>query len=164
MTRPRRIWTGLVLLTPLIAALVLSGCSVPRSGASATSEVGGCASVLPLARHAVRGQGTLTLIRRVDKDQIAAITTEVGAIAPPPPSPPSGTRPPPQPPPTDATTGQPLPKTCVVVYRGHYPTGTVDGTGPSASSGQYAIIVLRVRHPAVDRVFVVDQLPAGLPR
>lgn len=147
--RPRALLVGLAL------AVVCAGCSAPGGGA-ATSNDAACAAVLPLAREVVHGQGTLTLIRRINRDDADTLSREAG-VAPPPPPP--GPRPP-KPPPTDTPAGPPAPKTCLVVYQGSYPPGAIPQASPPAVGGQYALIVLRVRHPALDRVLVTDQLPA----
>jgi hypothetical protein len=36
----------------------------------------------------------------------------------------------------------------------------VPGASPPAVSGHYALVVLRVRHPAVSRILVTETLPA----
>jgi hypothetical protein len=50
----------------------------------------------------------------------------------------------------------------LVVYRGNYPVGTIAGASPPAVGGHYALIILRVRHPAVERILVTDHLPKGV--
>jgi hypothetical protein len=144
--------TGLALACALAAA-----CSGPRSGASATSGVSGCAAVLPLARSVVHDEGTLTDVRRISRNQADALSRQLGVqpTAPPRPHPavPNLHRP---------VRSPGWPHACLVVYRGNYPAGTIAGASPPAVSGRYALIVLRVRHPAVNRVLVTDRLPPGL--
>ena len=137
-------------------ALLLAGCAGPRSDAT-TNDVSGCAAVLPLARDVVHGHGTLTAIRKISRADLETLTREVGAT-PPPPTVRHPPRPPVANPPRDAAnpTGPALPKTCLIVYQGHYPPGAVTGASPPAVAGDYALIVLRVRHPEVTRVLDPD--------
>jgi hypothetical protein len=143
--------TRSALRPAVLAALIIAvtvGCAGPRGGATA-SDAAGCAAVLPLARDAVHARGTLILVRKVNADDIDAITREAGVVppapAPRPARPPSGHDPAPR---------SPLPRTCLVVYQGDYPAGTV-----APAAGSYAVIILRVRHPAIDRVLVTTRLP-----
>ena len=139
-----------------IVLVVAAACSGPRSGASATTDVSGCAAVLPLARTIVGDQSTLTLIRRINQADVDALARQF-AIAPtasPPPHSvrrgfhlPAGTR---------------VPKTCLIVYQGNYPPGAITAASPPAVAGRYTLMVLRVRHPSIDRVLVTDRLPANL--
>jgi hypothetical protein len=139
-----------------IALALAAACSGPRSGASATSDVSGCAAVLPLARNIVHGQGTLILIRRINQADADAIARKLGVTPAAPPQPPADHRPPHPP----ARTKQP--KTCLIVYHGSYPQGTITSASPPAVAGHYALMVLRVRHPSIDRILVTDTLPPGL--
>lgn len=143
-------------------SLLVAGCAGPRSDAT-TSDVSGCAAVLPLARDVVHGHGTLTEIRKISRADLDALTREAG-VTPPPPTVRHPPRPPAANPPRPAAanpTGPPLPKTCLIVYQGHYPPGAVSGATPPALAGDYALIVLRVRHPSVTRVLLTDRLPAA---
>jgi hypothetical protein len=133
-----------------------AACSGPRSGASATSEVSGCAAVLPLARDIVHDEGTLSLVRRISKDEADALSRKLGATPPAPPRS-SIASPGPHPP-----ARLRWPKSCLVVYHGSYPPGTIAGASPPAVAGHYTVMVLRVRHPSVDRILVTDTLPPGL--
>ncbi|MBV8996507.1 MAG: hypothetical protein JO287_23025 [Pseudonocardiales bacterium] len=146
--RPTAVVAGLVVACTLTAA-----CSGPRSGASATGEVSGCAAVLPLARSIVHDEGTLTEVRRISRSDADALSRELGVVPP------------------RSRTGLPgphhpirpgWPHACLVVYRGNYPAGTIAGASPPAVTGRYALIVLRVRHPAVERILVTDHLPPGV--
>ncbi|HEY6425045.1 MAG TPA: hypothetical protein VIY28_17755 [Pseudonocardiaceae bacterium] len=141
-----------------LAACSVTACSGPRSGASVTGDVSGCAAVLPLARDIVHGQGTLTVVRRINKADADALTRKVGATSPPP-APPHATSTPARPPARARA-----PQTCLVVYRGDYPPGAIAGASPPAAAGHYALIVLRVRHPAVDRILITDTLPPEIHR
>lgn len=152
MTALRR-WRPAVVAGFMIAAILTAACSGPRSGASATGEVSGCAAVLPLARSIVHDEGTLTEVRRISRSDADALSRELG-VAPP-----------------RSRTGLPSPHrpvrpgwphACLVVYRGHYPAGTIAGASPPAVAGRYALIVLRVRHPSVERILVTDHLPPGV--
>jgi hypothetical protein len=131
-------------------------CSGPRSGASVTSDVSGCAAVLPLARDIVHDQGTLTLIRRINKADADTLARKLGVTPAAPPQPHAPHRPPHP----SARTRQP--KTCLIVYHGSYPRGTITRASPPAVTGHYALMVLRVRHPSIDRILVTDTLPPGL--
>jgi hypothetical protein len=156
--RTVRRWRCAVVVVGLVMACILAGaCSGPRSGASATSGVSGCAAVLPLARSVVHDQGTLTEVRRINRSQADALSRQLGVK--------------PVAPPRSRTAAPDLhhrlrspgwPHACLVVYRGNYPAGTIAGAHPPAVAGRYALIVLRVRHPAVDRVLVTDHLPPGI--
>lgn len=139
-----------------ITLILAAACSGPRSGASVTSEVSGCAAVLPLARNIVQGQGTLTLIRRINQVDADALARKLGVTPAASPQPHADHQP--QHPP--ARTRQP--KTCLIVYHGSYPQGTITSASPPAVAGHYALMVLRVRHPSIDRVLVTDTLPRGL--
>ncbi|HEY2764132.1 MAG TPA: hypothetical protein VGJ13_09000 [Pseudonocardiaceae bacterium] len=140
-----------------ITLAVTAGCSGPRSGVSAISDVSSCAAVLPLAHDIVHASGTLTLVRRINKDQVDTLTRELGATAPPPAAHRTPLRSA-----IHVFGGLRTPKECLVVYRGVYPRGTIAGASPPAVAGRYALLVLRVRHPAVDRIFVTDTLPAAV--
>ena len=181
-----------------LLVLTLDGCASPGGGASAHNDVARCAAVLPMARDVVHGQGTLTLVRPVDRGDVDALTQQVGAVPPPPsgapgsavpgsavpgsavpgavkgagpsaangaepgnPAGPPGERPPK---PSVAQAGPPLPKTCVVVYRGNYPAGSIPHSLPAGASGQFALVIVKVRHPAVYRVLVTDTLPPSAKR
>lgn len=155
-------WRMVPAVVAGLALALVAACSGPRSGASATSEVSGCAAVLPLARDIVHDQGTLTLIRRINQADADALARKLGVTpATPPqhqPQPPSHTR----------HRGPYLPtrirqpKTCLIVYHGNYPRGMIARASPPAVAGHYALMVLRVRHPSIDRILVTDTLPAGL--
>jgi hypothetical protein len=152
-----------VALLAVLVAFVLTGCAAPGGGAPAHSDVARCAAVLPMARDVVHGHGTLTLVRPVDRSDVDALTREAGVDAPPAPvsKPPASPKPPK---PSQDQAGPPLPKACLIVYRGNYPVGSIPSALPPAHAGQYALIVVKVRHPAVDRVLVTDTLPASAAR
>lgn len=147
-----RWWRRAAVAGLVVACSLTAACSGPRSGASATSNVSSCAAVLPLARNVVHDQGSLTVVRRINRADADALSRKLGATPPAAPSP-AGPRRPVRP---------GWPKACLVVYRGNYPPGAISNASPPAVAGHYAIIVLRVRHPAVDRILVTDQPPAGL--
>lgn len=149
-------WRCAAVSSVAIALAVTAACSGPRSGASVTGGVSGCAAVLPLARHVVRDEGTLTKIRHISKADADALSRKLGATPPAPLRPHTGSPRPPRPNKSN------WPKACLVVYHGNYPAGTIVGASPPAVAGHYALIVLRVRHPSVDRILVTDTLPAGL--
>lgn len=204
----RPIVAGVCGLAALVVLLALDGCAAPGGGASAHSDIARCAAVLPLARDVVHGQGTLTLVRPVDRGDVDALTQQVGAVPPssstsgspgaavpgpsgvpgagPPGSGPSGEVAPGEvapggsneagphgpagapgerrPKPSVAQAGPPLPKTCVIVYRGNYPAGSIPQSLPPGASGQYALVIVKVRHPALYRVLVTDTLPPSAKR
>ena len=139
-------------------ALVLAGCAAPGGGAGTHNDVGRCAAVLPLAEAVLHGRGTLTVVRPVTRDDVDAISAQAG-VAPLP----KATRPPGPPPQRgqqDPGTGPPLPHACLVVYHGDYPAGSVPQALAPAVSGQYALVVARVRQPSVIRVLVLPTLPS----
>lgn len=139
-----------------IAFVLAAACSGPRSGVSATSDISSCAAVLPLANAIVHDEGTLTLVRRISKGDADALSRKLGATPPAPPQPhagPSGAHRP---------VRSRWPKACLVVYHGNYPPGTIVGASPPAVAGHYTLMVLRVRHPSVDRILVTDRLPSTL--
>ncbi len=143
---------GLAIVLALAAA-----CSGPGGGASA-SDVSGCAAVLPLARSIVHDRGTLTYIRRINHAEADALARKLGVTPTAPPHPHTGHRERHRP----ARTRIRQPQTCLIVYHGSYPRGTITSASPPAVAGHYALIVLRVRHPSIDRILVTDRLPSGL--
>ncbi|MGH3854439.1 MAG: hypothetical protein ACRDR6_13290 [Pseudonocardiaceae bacterium] len=150
----RAVLTGMVVVFGLAAA-----CSGPRSGASVTGEVSGCAAVLPLANRIVHDRGELTLVQRISKSDADALSSKLGARPPaPPPAPPRSHVRSPRP---HRVVHSRWPKACLIVYHGDYPPGTITGASPPAVSGHYTLIVLRIRHPAVDRILVADRLPSS---
>jgi len=144
-----------------LLAAALGGCSGPHAGApyrSVKEDIGSCAAVLPLARDSVGDRGTLVAIHPLRKGQADAITRAAGQS----PSPrPSRSAAPPAPTGTPRSSGAPKsPGACVVAYRGPYLAGQL----PSAprDAGRYAVLILRVRHPVVRQLLVVDRLPPGV--
>lgn len=151
-----RRWRRCVAVAGVALAFALaSACSGPRSGASVTGHVAGCAAVLPLARDVVHDEGTLTLIRRISKADADALSRKLGAT-------PLPKRPHARLPRRHSPAQSGWPKACLVVYHGNYPAGTIIGASPPAVAGHYALIVLRVRHASIDRILVTDRLPAGV--
>jgi hypothetical protein len=148
-------WRRAAVAGFVVVGTLTAACSGPRSGASATSNVSSCAAVLPLARNVVHDQGILTVVRRISRDDADALSRKLGAAPPAPPS--SAARSGPHRPVRPG-----WPKACLVVYRGNYPAGAISKASPPAVAGHYALIVLRVRHPAVDRILVTDQPPSDL--
>jgi hypothetical protein len=150
----RRSWFSSAVAAALaLAVAVVAGCSGPRSGVSAITDVSGCAAVLPLAREIVHDEGTLVLVRRISERDALTLSRQLAVPPPPPPARSHhgahfrwarGTNP------------------CLVVYRGDYPPGSIAGTSPPAAGGHYALLVLRVRHPLAERIWVTDRLPPGL--
>lgn len=112
--------------------------------------------MLPLARSIVHDEGTLTEVRRISRNDADALSRQLGVNPHAPPRSPIGLPNPHQPVRPD------WPRTCLVVYRGDYPLGTIAGASPPAVAGRYALIVLRVRHPSVERILVTDHLPPGV--
>ena len=141
----------------MVIALALAvGCSGPRSGASVTGKVSGCAAVLPLAREAVHDKGTLILIRHISRADADALSRKLGAQPPAARHPHTGLPRPSRP----VQAG--WPKACLIVYQGDYPLGRIVGASPPAVAGHYAYIVLRVRHPSIDRILVTDTPASSL--
>ena len=152
-------WTISAMAAGLAITLaVAAGCSGPRSGISAISDVSSCAAVLPLAHDIVHARGTLTLVRRINNGEVDTITRQLGATASP------AVHRTPVRLGIHVFAGLRTPKECLVVYHGVYPRGAIAGASPPAVAGRYAVLVLRVRHPTVDRIFVVDTLPAAVHR
>jgi hypothetical protein len=140
----------------VIALALAVGCSGPRSGASVTGKVSGCAAVLPLAREAVHDKGTLILIRHISRADADALSRKLGAQPPAARHPHTGLPRPSRP----VQAG--WPKACLIVYQGDYPLGRIVGASPPAVAGHYAYIVLRVRHPSIDRILVTDTPASSL--
>lgn len=140
----------------IIALALTVACSGPRSGASVTGKVSGCAAVLPLAREAVHDEGTLILIRHISRADADALSRKLGAQPPAPRHPHTGLPHPSRP----VQAG--WPKACLIVYHGDYPRGRIVGASPPAVAGHYAYIVLRVRHPSIDRILVTDTPASSL--
>ncbi|MGH3601541.1 MAG: hypothetical protein ACRDQH_14915, partial [Pseudonocardiaceae bacterium] len=97
----------------------------------------------------------LTLVRRISKDQADALSRTLGA------SPPIQ-RSHPRLPARHHLFQSGWPKACLVVYRGNYPPGMIAKASPPAVAGHYTLVVLRLRHPSVDRVLVTDRMPSNL--
>jgi hypothetical protein len=153
---PWRRWRRAAVAGLVIAGTLTAACSGPRSGASATGAVSGCAAVLPLARSIVHDEGTLTEVRRISRNEADALSRQLGVNPAAPVRPHVGQ-------PTPHRPVRPgWPHACLVVYRGSYPVGTIAGASPPAVGGHYALIVLRVRHPLVERILITDHLPAGV--
>lgn len=149
-------WRPAVVAGLLIACTLAPACSGPRSGASVTTEVSGCAAVLPLASRVVHDEGTLTEVRRISRNDADALSRQLGVNPRVPPRSHVGLPNPRHP------VRPSWPHACLVVYRGDYPLGTIAGASPPAVAGRYALIVLRVRHPSVERILVTDHLPPGV--
>jgi hypothetical protein len=147
------------LAVAVLLAAALTGCASPGGGASTRNDANRCAAVLPLANDVVHGQGTLTLVRPVDRADIEAITRQVGVVASRRPGASSSPRAP-----APSVKPPPGPKACLVVYRGNYPAGLIADAQPAGASGQYALVVLWVRHPAVERVLITNAVPASAHR
>lgn len=147
-----------VLAGGVIVFVLAVACSGPRSGASVTGEVSGCAAVLPLANRIVHDEGMLTLVRRISKSEADALSRDLGVT--PPAAPRSHAR--------SSRAHRPAqsrwPKACLVVYHGNYLRATIAGASPPAVAGHYTLIILRIRHPSVDRILVTDRLPRELSR
>lgn len=150
-----RSWRRATLVAGVVVVLA-AACSGPGSGASVTGKVAGCAAVLPLANDIVHDEGRLTLVRRISKSEADALSRKLGATPPAPPQPHGGA------PGLHRPVQVGWPKACLVVYRGDYPRGAIAGASPPAVAGQYTLMVLRVRHPSVNRILVTDRLPAPL--
>lgn len=150
-------WRPAAVAGLLIACTLAAGCSGPRSGASVTTGVSGCAAVLPLASSIVHDEGTLTEVRRISRNDADALSRQLGVNPQVPPHT-HGRLPNPRHPVRPSG----WPHACLVVYRGDYPLGTIAGASPPAVAGRYALIVLRVRHPSIDRILVTDHLPPGV--
>jgi hypothetical protein len=147
-------------LHALLLASLVAGCASPGGGASTNNDLNRCAAALPLAREVVHGNGTLILVRPISRAQVDAITREVGVKPSHAKHPTAPHRSPDGP---HKTPGKPPPgpKICLVVYRGTFDAAAIPQAQPAGAHGQYVLIVMRVRHSAVDRVLITDTLPAG---
>jgi hypothetical protein len=165
MTRHRRLRQ--VALAVLLTTLG-AGCAAPGGEASTNNDVNRCAAVLPLARQVVHGNGTLSLVRPINRVQIDALTRDVGASPPPAQNPTTQNPTTPHPPPTRPRIAPEIPrhdpKTCLVVYRGSFNAAAIPQAQPPQAHGQYLLIVLWVRHSTVDRVLITDSVPASARR
>ncbi len=135
-----------------LVAAALAGCSGPHAGApyrSVNQDVGSCAAALPLARDSVGDGGTLVAIHPLREGQAEAITQAAGKTPAPRPSPRA------QPPTTEMEPKNP--GTCVIAYRGPFRAGQVPLAPRDA--GRYAVLIVRVRHPVVRQLLLVDRLP-----
>lgn len=135
------------------ASGLLAGCSGPRSGSSAVSAVGGCATVLPLSRERVGDGPTLVSVHALRGHDLTRYLDELGA----PSAPSAGPAP-------DPAAGHDVdgpPRVCLVVYQGTFPDDVVQ-QAPPGSSGRYAFLFVEVRHPRVRTVLLGDELPAAL--
>jgi hypothetical protein len=150
-------------LGTLLLALLLAGCASPGGGASTDNDLNRCAAVLPTARQVVHGRGELALVRPINRGQLDTITQEVTAGQPVAGNPAHPHRPAPGTPHSAAKVPA-GPKTCLVVYRGSFDAAAIPKAQPPGAHGQYALIVLGVRHVSVNRVLITDTLPAGTHR
>ena len=138
-----------------LVAAALAGCSGPHAGApyrSVNQDVGSCAAVLPLAHDSVGDRGTLVAIHPLRKGQAEAITQAARKTPAPRPSPRAH-------PPTPEKKPK-GPGTCVIAYRGPYRAGQLPLAPRDA--GRYAVLIMRVRHPVVRQLLLVDRLPPGV--
>ena len=139
----------------LLAVTLVGACASPGGGASTDNDLNRCAAVLPQAREVVHAHGTLTLVRPVNHGQIDMIIRDAGGAPPTTGHPATAHRTPAGPHvPASATA-----KLCLVVYRGDFDAATIPGAEPAGAHGEYVLIVLRVRHPAVMRVLITDTVP-----
>jgi hypothetical protein len=138
----------------IVLALAVA-CSGPGGGAP-ESDVSGCAAVLPLARSIVHDRGTLSFVRRIKQADADALARQLGVTPTAPPQPHTRHRS------QHLSTRIRQPQTCLIIYHGSYPRGTITTASPPAVAGHYALLVLRVRHPSIDRILVTDRLPSGL--
>ncbi len=76
--------------------------------------------------------------------------------------PPTPTSPAP-PPPSRSEPADAPPRTCAIVYRGPFPAAALAEALPG-SSGDYAVVLLRVRHPESHTLVLVPVVPAPLRR
>lgn len=137
---------GLALL------VLLTGCVGPHGGVGdglVERDVDACAAVLPLALQSVGGQGRLVAIRPLKKGEGATILREAGVQTSPPRTPDAGQ--------TSKET-----KGCAIAYRGTYDATSLQGA--FGSTGRYAVVFVRVRHPEVRAILVTDTLPKDVTR
>lgn len=154
MTVRSRARLAAVVLALLVAT---TGCGAPRAGQQ--GAVDPCASAIPRASDVVRDHGRLVFVRRASPRDLQALFGPSLAPTPAHPSPPTPT--------ATSSPRRPLsqrlrsalhpPAACLVIYRGHFHPGDVEGAPDGA--GRYAVVVVHLRPLTVDRVRVLDTLP-----
>jgi hypothetical protein len=127
----------------LLLLLALCGCSGARGGTSlhaVTRDVNGCAAALPAARASVPGRPQLAEIHSIGAATALRILRMAGRA--------------------------PLPHhnlrghVCVVAFRGAFRRRQVPLAPTEA--GQYAVVMVSLRHPEVLALALVNALPAGV--
>lgn len=143
-----------VLLALLVGA---TGCGAPRAGQQ--GAVDPCASAIPRASDVVRDHGRLVFVRRASPRDLQALFGPSAAPTPGRSSPlsPTPTRSPRPPLTQRLRSALHPPAACLVIYRGHFRAGDVEGAPGQA--GRYAVVVVHLRPLSVDRVRVLDTLP-----
>jgi hypothetical protein len=138
---------ALAAVLALFSGAAVAGCSGPRGGSSLeslTGQASACASALPVARQTVAGRGRLVVIRPLTKNQAVRLVLLVTAGR-------------------DGRAPRPSPVTaasCLLIYRGSYAPASVKGA--DGAQGKFVLLVVRVRHPKVLGVYVLDKIPRGV--
>jgi len=128
----RRRLTAAVLT--LAIALAVAGCGGGVRSSLGTSA-SPCFRALPLAENALHDEGRLIGVRRVKTSELKGRLKDSPKLQ-----------------------GVPNQELCVFAFRGNFQPGKVDGaTNPKP--GQYAIVAVTSKRPAVVAAFVVDKLP-----
>lgn len=140
-TKTRR--TAGLRCTAVLMLLLLPGCSGTRGGTPARAvahDISGCAATLPLARASVVGPSVLVKVHTISRAAAMRFLQTVGGV----------------PAPQKDLRGH----LCVIAYRGAYRRAQV----PLArtAEGQYAVLLITVRHPRVIAAALVNTLPGGV--
>ena len=117
----------------VVAALVASGCGGPRNSLNTSESV--CFRSLAVAREAVHHRGKLIGVRRVSPQALERHLPETGTV--------------------------PRDDACLVVFRGDYKPGDVDGARPPAA-GRYAMVAVTTGQPILLGARVSDHPPLHL--
>jgi hypothetical protein len=130
----------------LITVAAASACEKVNSVASSVSP---CFRVLPQARTALGGQGTLVDVARISRSAMPSI----GGLA----RRPRAT--------TSTQPGSSIPaqrEVCLVAYKGSFDASKITHLIGPGRTGRYAIVVISIRSQQVRAVELVDRLPKPL--
>jgi hypothetical protein len=129
------------LAVPVAVALVLAACGGPLHGLTTFTPVA-CVVTLPAAKAAVGGHGKLIAVKPFHRQDLEPVFHVE----------------PRHPVPTRNPLLTPTLRVCLVVYQDDYQPGSVLGA-PAGSTGTYAMLLVRIHHPRVLLVRLVDVLP-----
>lgn len=137
-----------LVMGALVALGAASACEKVNSVASSVSP---CFRVLPQARAAVGGQGTLVDVARVSRSAMPRI----GGIVRRPRATTTSVAP-------GSTTIPVQREVCLVAYRGTFDASKITNLVGPNRTGRYAVVVVGIRSQAVRAVELVDRLPKPL--